>query len=73
MGDAALLVRGPLIPTPTDQGQEAIYEALNFGKENGLTFGADKTVALILTRRRLDIWKFKMGEQTLEYKESVKD
>ncbi len=41
--DAAIILRGPDVHTLIEQGQEVISKALDFGCENGLEFGADKT------------------------------
>ncbi len=53
--DAAIVLRGPDIYTLIEWGQEAISKALNFGHENGLEFGADKTEVAVFTHKRLNI------------------
>ncbi len=73
--DAAILLRGPDIHTLIEQGQEAVNRALMFGTANGLEFGADKTEAVVFTRKRIktsDLPHLQMGNTVLEYSESVK-
>ncbi len=52
--DAALVVCGPILNTLVQLGQEAINKARTFGDRHGLTFGANKTEAVIFTRKRLN-------------------
>ncbi len=49
--DAAILLRGPDIHTLIEQGQETVNRALLFGTANGLEFGAEKTEAVVFTRK----------------------
>ncbi len=50
---AAIILRGPDIYTLIELGQEAISKALDFGCENGLEFGADRTEVVVFTCKRL--------------------
>ncbi len=52
---AALVIKGPDIPSLLDKGQEAINMATSFGKENVLEFDAKKTIVVMFTRRRFDL------------------
>lgn len=45
--DAALLISGPDPHTLAALGQTAVNKAVNWGRKNGLTFGSDKTVAVL--------------------------
>ena len=51
--DAAIILRGPDIHTLIEWGQETISQVLDFGHENGLEFGADKTEVVVFTYKRL--------------------
>ncbi len=51
--DAAIILRGPDIYTLIGWGQEAISKALDFGHENGLEFGANKTEVVLFTLKKL--------------------
>jgi hypothetical protein len=45
--DAALLITGPDPQTLAGLGQAAVNKAVDWGKSNGLTFGAAKTVTVL--------------------------
>ena len=69
------VLRGPDIYTLIEWGQEAISKALNFGHENGLEFGADKTEVVVFTRKRLNtlgLPRLSMANRDLSYSDTVK-
>ncbi len=71
-----LLYSEALIYIPSlNGGQEAIFKALNFGHDNGLEFGADKTEVVVFTCKRLNTlglpW-LRMANRDLIYSDTVK-
>ncbi|MCF6239098.1 MAG: hypothetical protein L3J79_09890, partial [Candidatus Marinimicrobia bacterium] len=50
--DAGLLVSGPVLESLPGVVQGAVDKAVEWGHCNGLTFGAEKTIAVIFTTRR---------------------
>ncbi len=53
-GDAALVVKSLDIPSLLDRGQGAINIATSFGRDDGLEFGAEKTMIVMFTQRWFD-------------------
>ena len=73
--DAALVIKGPDIPSLIDKGQEAINIATAFGRDNGLEFRAKKTVVVMLTRKKFNpsrAPKLYMGNFSLDFSEEAK-
>ncbi len=73
--DAALVIKGPDIPSLIDKGQEAINIATAFGRDNGLEFGAEKTVVVMFTRKKFNPTrapKLHMGNFSLDFSEEAK-
>jgi ribonuclease HI len=71
--DAALLITGPDPVTLAGLGQTAVNKAVNWGKSNGLEFGAAKTVAVLF--RGSDRVKMpeplKVANQEIPYSKAV--
>ena len=74
--DVIFLTKGIDPSTLTDLMQSAINKALSWARENGVTFGAKKTQAVVFhTRRARNKPKFpklKMGTEELVYTNSMK-
>ncbi len=73
--NAALLVKGPIPGTLMQFGQDAIEKALAVGKENGLTFGASKTVVVLFNRRHLNtdtLPQLRINQQEIEFSSEAK-
>ena len=72
--DAALLICGFDLPVMQQLMQQAINMAVDWGRDNGLTFGAAKTVAVLFSRaRKLKLpTKLKVMDTEIPYSESAK-
>ncbi len=72
--DAGLLASGLDPHTLVLQMQKSVDKAVNWGKENGLTFGAAKTVAVLFHRKKTKtvIPPIRMGSQEIDYSPTVK-
>ncbi len=69
------LLMARTVYTLIEQGQEATSRALEFGHENGLKFGADKTEVVVFTCKRLrvlDLPCLHMGSKNLLYSDPAK-
>ncbi len=53
--NVAVVLHSPDIHTLTEQEQEAIHKALDFGERNSLKFGAEKTEMVVFTCKWLKI------------------
>jgi hypothetical protein len=71
--DAVMMLSGPNPDLLIDQAQPYLAQALQWGKDNGLTFSSTKTVAVMFTRKK---WKpdrkLTMDGSTIEFSKQVK-
>ncbi|MCF6239054.1 MAG: hypothetical protein L3J79_09665 [Candidatus Marinimicrobia bacterium] len=72
--DAGLLVSGPVLEVLPDVAQKAVDKAVSWGHRNGLTFGAEKTIAVLFTsKRKVTLPKnLRIDGVTVKYSSSVK-
>jgi len=72
--DAALLIAGDKPHFLVDQMNRAIDKALEWGRENGLTFSAPKTVCILFNRLHKVVQppQVKMNRALLPYQNSVR-
>jgi ribonuclease HI len=72
--DAALLITGPDPHTLADLGQTAVNKAVDWGKANGLTFGAAKTITVLFRGSgKITLPRpLRIDGQTIDYSDTVK-
>lgn len=71
--DAALIVTGPDLPSMVDLMQVSINRAIEWGRENGLRFGAAKTVSVIFSRRIFEEPRRLIVDETeIQYSDTVR-
>ena len=72
--DAALLITGPDLYSMVPLIQRDVSKAIEWGKLNGLTFGAEKTVTVIFSRKKVprNISKLNINGIPIEFSDSAK-